>query len=119
MSNVVDFASRKSKPKNTDELKPPTPLQLEGFIATLQYMVDLNQSDNATVQIDADAEINFTIRGLQDFTETTEVISSCNLEMDATADIDFNDYPSSIKIIQEMLKRIDIDNLPDPLEIKK
>lgn len=119
MSNIVEFKRKSPKPKSSEILLvPPTAEQLSGFIATVQYLVDLNQSDSAILDIDADGEFHIALRGLQDYNETGEVVSGCNLELNATGDLDFKDIPSSIATIQEMIKRVDLDNIPDPDEKK-
>lgn len=119
MSNIVEFKRKSPKPKTSETLLvPPTVEQLAGFINTIQFLIDLNQSDSASIELDADGEFHIALRGLQDYNETGEVISGCNLELNATGDLDFKDIPSSIATIQEMIKRVDLDNIPDPDEKK-
>lgn len=118
-ADIVPFKRKSPKLQPDDNiLIAPTKEQIAGFITTLEYLIDINASDSATIEYDADGEIHFSVVSLQDFSEAEDIISATNLELIASGDLDWSDIPESTAIVETMFKRVDLDNIPDPREEK-
>lgn len=116
-ADIVPFKrkSPKLQPEEND-LLAPTKEQIAGFITTLEYLIDLNASDSAIIEYDADGEIHFSVTSLQDFSDAEDIISATNLNLVATGNLNWTDIPESTAVVQTLFKRVDLDNIPDPRE---